>query len=151
VLSARSTAPRSIQPRFAAVSVRLIALAVLVVCSFVLLVAQLHMGGLVAARFLGLSYAAGVFISLACILLYTVPGGMRAVTWTQVAQYILLIAAFLVPVIWMSSITNGGALPLLTQGEVLQHVAALESTLGLATGHATPFVSPGFDRLNTAL
>src|SRR5690606_20998929 len=75
------TVPDFLATRFDAVSVRLIALAVLVVCSFVLLVAQLHMGGLVAARFLGLSYAAGVFISLACILLYTVPGGMRAVTW----------------------------------------------------------------------
>jgi cation/acetate symporter len=67
-------------------------------CSFVYLVAQIQGVGLIVTRFIGVEFAVGVFFGLAGILVCSFLGGMRAVTWTQVAQYIMLIVAFLLTV-----------------------------------------------------
>ena len=61
-------------------------------------------------------------------------GGMRAVTWTQVAQYIVLIIAYLIPAIWMSTIKTGIPIPQLMYGQALQNIAALEAAQGIAVG-----------------
>ena len=73
-------------------------------------------------------------------------GGMRAVTWTQVAQYIVLIVAYLVPVVILSAKIYGLPIPQLTYGQALQEIAALEQqmlTSGLARdGHQAARRSP---------
>ena len=69
-----------------------------ILCSFVYLVAQIQGIGLIATRFIGVDFAIGIFCGLAGILVCSFLGGMRAVTWTQVAQYIILISAILIPV-----------------------------------------------------
>jgi cation/acetate symporter len=73
-------------------------------------------------------------------------GGMRAVTWTQVAQYIVLIIAYLIPVVILSTQVTGVPIPQLMYGEVLERITELERTapyiapfVGEAKGHATPF------------
>ena len=75
-------------------------------------------------------------------------GGMRAVTWTQVAQYIVLIIAYLIPAIWMSTVKTGIPIPQLMQGQALQNITALEAAQGIAVGHITPFVHGGYNALN---
>ena len=65
--------------------------------------AQINATGTIAARALGIPFEAGVWVGLVSILLCSMLGGMRAVTWTQVAQYIVLIIAYLIPVFWISN------------------------------------------------
>ncbi len=62
------------------------------------MVAQIYATGLIASRFLDMDFTVAVYAGLAGILLCSMLGGMKAVTWTQVAQYIVLIVAYLTPV-----------------------------------------------------
>ncbi len=76
---------------------------VLVACSFTYVTAQIYGTGIIASRFLGMHFEVAVFVGLAGILLCSMLGGMRAVTWTQVAQYIVLIIAYLTPIVILST------------------------------------------------
>ncbi|MDP1957307.1 MAG: VC_2705 family sodium/solute symporter, partial [Rhodocyclaceae bacterium] len=79
------------------------------------------------SRFTGLEFAVGVFVGLAGILVCSFLGGMKAVTWTQVAQYIILIVAYMIPVVWLSMIHTGTPIPQITAyTTVLPKVTALE-------------------------
>jgi len=73
-----------------------------ILASFVYVVAQIYGVGLITSRFTGVEFGIGVFLGLAGILVCSFLGGMRAVTWTQVAQYIILIIAYMIPVVWLS-------------------------------------------------
>ena len=65
--------------------------------------AQIYGTGLIASRFLGMPFEIAVFVGLVGILLCAMLGGMRAVTWTQIAQYIVLIIAYLTPIVILST------------------------------------------------
>jgi cation/acetate symporter len=97
-----------------------------VLCSFTYVVAQIYGVGLITTRLTGVPFEIGVFLGLAGILVCSLLGGMKAVTWTQVAQYIILIVAYLMPVIWLSIKHTGFPVPQLAYGSVLQKVTALE-------------------------
>ncbi|MHB8764162.1 MAG: sodium:solute symporter family protein [Deferrisomatales bacterium] len=73
-----------------------------IVCSFTYVVAQIYGVGIITSRFTGLEFGVGVFVGLGGILVCSFLGGMKAVTWTQVAQYIILIIAYMIPVVWLS-------------------------------------------------
>jgi cation/acetate symporter len=73
-----------------------------VLCSFTYVIAQIYGVGIITSRFTGLEFGIGVFVGLAGILVCSFLGGMKAVTWTQVAQYIILIVAYMIPVVWLS-------------------------------------------------
>jgi cation/acetate symporter len=90
-------------------------------------VAQIVGIGIITQRFLDVSFAVAVFIGLAGILVCSMMGGMRAVTWTQVAQYIVLIIAYLIPVVILSAQKTGIPVPQLTYGQVLQEITGLEA------------------------
>ncbi len=110
-----------------------------IICSFVYVVAQIYGVGLITARLTGLEFAIGVYVGLAGILVCSFLGGMRAVTWTQVAQYIILIIAYMIPVVWLSVNIAGNPVPQLAYGQVLQQVTAKEKELndpGTALGAA---------------
>ena len=85
-------------------------------CSFTYVVAQIYATGIIASRFLGMDFEVAVYVGLAGILLCSMLGGMRAVTWTQVAQYIVLIVAYLIPVVMLSAKKFGLPIPQLTYG-----------------------------------
>ena len=72
-------------------------------------------------------------------------GGMRAVTWTQVAQYIILITAYLLPAIWMSTVKTGVPIPQIMYGSILGDIASMEQVFGVATKdfHSLPFDGNG--------
>jgi len=108
---------------------RLIGVFAAILCSFVYVVAQIYGVGLITARLTGLAFEVGIFAGLVGILVCSFLGGMRAVTWTQVAQYIILIIAYLLPVIWLSIKHTGVPIPQAVYGYTLEKVSAKEEQL----------------------
>lgn len=142
------TVPDFLAARYGGNLARLIGVIVLFSCSFTYVVAQVFATGIISARFLGLDFNVAVYVGLAGILVCSMLGGMRAVTWTQVAQYIVLIIAYLIPAIWMSTVKTGVPIPQLMQGQALANITALEAAQGIAVHHITPFAHGGFNALN---
>jgi cation/acetate symporter len=105
-----------------------------IMCSFVYLVAQIYAVGLISSRLTGIAFEIGIFLGLGGVLLCSFLGGMRAVTWTQVAQYIVMIIAFLVPVVWLSVKQTGSPLPHFVYGLQLEKVTQREAQLLLDPG-----------------
>lgn len=120
------TVPDFIGTRYGGNVARLLAVIVLVVASFTYVTAQINATGTIASRTLHVPFAVGVWFGLVGILLCSMLGGMRAVTWTQVAQYIVLIIAYLVPVIWMSNKQGFGVIPQFVYGDAVARIAELE-------------------------
>jgi cation/acetate symporter len=108
---------------------RSIAVFGVILASFTYVTAQIFGVGIITSRFLGITFETGVFVGLAGILVCSFMGGMRAVTWTQVAQYIILIIAYLVPVVFLSYKVTNVPVPQLVYGEVLQKLEAREHEL----------------------
>ena len=127
------TVPDFIGTRYGGKLTRLCAVIVLFVASFTYVTAQINATGTIAARALAIPFEIGVWFGLAGILVCSMLGGMRAVTWTQVAQYIVLIIAYLLPVFWMSIEQGFGFLPQLQYGDAVQRIMELEPVLGVGT------------------
>jgi cation/acetate symporter len=108
---------------------RLIGVFAAILCSFTYVVAQIYGVGLITARLTGLAFEVGIFAGLLGILVCSFLGGMRAVTWTQVAQYVILIIAYLLPVIWLSVKHTGIPVPQAVYGYTLERVTAKEEVL----------------------
>ncbi|MGE0061060.1 MAG: sodium:solute symporter family protein [Xanthobacteraceae bacterium] len=125
------TVPDFIGTRYGGNTARFIAVVILVVASFTYVTAQIDASGTIAARALQIKYETGVWVGLAAILMCSMLGGMRAVTWTQVAQYIVLIIAYLVPIIWMSNRQGFGIIPHFSYGEAVQRIQELEPVVKL--------------------
>ena len=100
-----------------------------ILCSFVYVVAQIYGVGLITTRLTGVSFEMGIFLGLGGILVCSFLGGMKAVTWTQVAQYIILIIAYLIPVVWLSVKQTGFPIPQIVYGYQLEKVTAREAEL----------------------
>lgn len=120
------TVPDFIGTRYGGNVARFCAVIVLVVASFTYVTAQINATGTIAARALHIPFEVGVWFGLLGILLCSMLGGMRAVTWTQVAQYIVLIIAYLVPVIWMSNKQGFGLIPQFVYGDAVARIGELE-------------------------
>ena len=123
---ARYTIADFLGTRFSSNLVRGLAALAAILCSFVYLVAQIQGVGLIATRFIGVDFAVGIFCGLAGILVCSFLGGMRAVTWTQVAQYIILIAAILIPVSMIAHKDGLGWVPQFSYGRLMARVETLE-------------------------
>ncbi len=125
------TVPDFIGTRYGGNLARFVATVILFVASFTYVTAQINASGTIAARALHIPFEVGVWFGLLGILLCSMLGGMRAVTWTQVAQYIVLIIAYLVPVIWMSNVQGFGIIPHFGYGDAVQRIAELEAQLNV--------------------
>ena len=125
------TVPDFIGTRYGGNLARLCAVIILVVASFTYVTAQITGTGIVASRALQIPFELGVWIGLAGILFCSMLGGMRAVTWTQVAQYIVLIIAYLIPVFWMSNKLGYGLIPHFAQFDAVGRVQELEALHGV--------------------
>jgi cation/acetate symporter len=112
-------------------TVRAMAVGATIVVSFTYVVAQIYAVGLIASRFTGVDFSVGIFLGLASILVCSFLGGMRAITWTQVAQYIIILVAFLIPTMWLSAKFAGNPVPQVAYGSVLPKLAAREAELAL--------------------
>lgn len=109
--------------------VRLLAVGATILVSFTYVVAQIYAVGLIASRFTGVDFSVGIFLGLASILVCSFLGGMRAITWTQVAQYIILLVAFLIPTMWLSAKHADNPIPQVAYGSLLPKLSAHEARL----------------------
>jgi cation/acetate symporter len=108
---------------------RLLAAWAAILCSFTYVVAQIYGIGLIASRLTGVQFEIGILLGLGGVLLCSFLGGMRAITWTQVAQYMILLMAFLIPVSWLAYQQLGTPLAPLAYGAQLSKIAELEQRL----------------------
>ena len=123
------TIPDFLGARYGGHVPRFIGIVIAIICSFTYVVAQIYGVGLITTRLTGVQFEIGIFLGLAGILVCSFLGGMKAVTWTQVAQYIILIIAYLIPVVWLSIKQTGFPIPQLIYGQQLQKVTQLEDKL----------------------
>ncbi|HWR87663.1 MAG TPA: sodium:solute symporter family protein, partial [Acidiferrobacterales bacterium] len=123
------TIPDFLGERYGGNIVRSIGVFAAILCSFTYVVAQIYGVGLITSRFTGLEFQIGVFVGLAGILVCSFLGGMKAVTWTQVAQYVILIIAYMIPVVWLSVKHFNFPVPQLVYGHALQKVTEREKVL----------------------
>ncbi|MBS0404887.1 MAG: VC_2705 family sodium/solute symporter [Proteobacteria bacterium] len=100
-----------------------------VACSFMYVVAQIYGIGLIASRLTGVQFEIGILLGLGGVLLCSFLGGMRAITWTQTVQYVVLLLAFLIPVSWLAYKQLGTPLAPVVYGEQLPKIAQLEDEL----------------------
>ena len=123
------TIPDFLGERYGGHAPRLLGVVAAILCSFIYVVAQIYGVGLITSRLTGLAFEVGVFLGLGGILVCSFLGGMRAVTWTQVAQYIVLILAYLLPVVWLSVKQTGVPVPQLVYGVQLEKITEREREL----------------------
>ncbi|HSV44881.1 MAG TPA: cation acetate symporter, partial [Ramlibacter sp.] len=123
------TVPDYFGVRFGGRWPRLIAAFAAVLCSFTYVVAQIYGIGLIASRLTGVQFEIGILLGLGGVLLCSFLGGMRAITWTQVAQYVVLLLAFLIPVSWLAYKQLGNPLAPLVYGKQLHKIAEIEKAL----------------------
>jgi cation/acetate symporter len=121
------TIPDFLGARYGGNLPRFVGIVVAITCSFTYVIAQIYGVGIITSRFTGLEFGIGVFVGLAGILVCSFLGGMKAVTWTQVAQYIILIIAYMIPVVWLSVKHTGFPIPQISAyTTALPKVTALE-------------------------
>ena len=137
------TVPDFIGTRYGGNLARFCAVVVLTLASFTYVTAQINATGTIAARALGIPFELGVWVGLVSILLCSMLGGMRAVTWTQVAQYIVLIIAYLIPIFWISNKGGFGVFPHLMLGEEVARLGELEAQFGLVKNSAADIKAAG--------
>jgi cation/acetate symporter len=123
------TVPDYFQHRYGGRWARLLAGMSAILCSFTYVVAQIYGIGLIASRLTGVQFEIGILLGLGGVLLCSFLGGMRAITWTQVAQYVILLLAFLIPVSWLAYKQLGNPLAPLVYGEQLRRITELEKQL----------------------
>ncbi len=127
-----------ISARYPGTAARVIAALLSIVICFTYVTAQVTGIGIIMSRFLGLNYLVGVIVGLAAVLLCSYLGGMKAITWTQGVQGIILVIAYLTPVTWLAYKLTGVPLPQLMYGEALDNIAQLELAQGLPS-YVEPF------------
>jgi cation/acetate symporter len=126
------TIPDFLALRYGGNAARVTGIVMAIGASFTYLIAQITGVGIIMGRFLGMDFNVGAFVGLAGILVCSMLGGMRAVTWTQVAQYIILIIAYITPVAMLSYKHFGVPLPEFTYGQVLEEITDIEAKLKAA-------------------
>lgn len=123
------TVPEFFSVRFGGRWPRIIAAWATVLCSFIYVVAQIYGVGLITSRLTGVQFEIGILLGLGGVLVCSFLGGMRAVTWTQVSQYVVLILAFLIPVSWLAYQQVGNPVAAFAYGQQLPKISELEQQL----------------------
>lgn len=128
----RYTVPEFIGDRFDSNAARLIAAIATIIISFTYIIGQLSGSGVVIGRILNIPAMYGTMIGVVVIAIYATLGGMKGITWTQVAQYMILIVAYIIPIVFMSLQITSNPLPWLTYGGIVDQLGALDRELGLS-------------------
>ena len=105
------TVPEFIGDRFYSSTARIVAVACLIICSITYVIGQMKGVGVAFSRFLEVDASTGLLIGTAIVFLYAVQGGMKGITYTQIAQYCVLILAYTIPAIFISMELTGSFLP----------------------------------------
>lgn len=109
--------------------IRMLAVLATILISFTYVVAQIYGVGLITSRFTGIDFSIGIFLGLASILVCSFLGGMRAITWTQIAQYIIILVAYMIPVVWLSAKHTAVPVPQIAYGSALAKLSEREALL----------------------
>ncbi|WP_413363481.1 sodium:solute symporter family protein [Lysinibacillus sp. 3P01SB] len=136
----RFTVPEFIGDRFNSKSALVLAAICTIIISFTYSIGQLSGSGVVIGRLFEIDVKIGTMIGVVLIAVYSALGGMKGITWTQVAQYIILIIAYLVPVIFMSLQLTGNPIPWVSYGEIIAKMGELDRELGISEYFA-PFTN----------
>ena len=123
------TLPDFFQQRFGGSWPRIIAALSAVLCSFTYVVAQIYGVGLIASRLTGVQFEIGIMLGLGGVLVCSFLGGMKAITWTQVSQYIVVLLAFLAPMSWLAYKQLGNPVAAVAYDSHLQAIADMETRL----------------------
>jgi cation/acetate symporter len=138
--SGRYTVPEFIGDRFQSNTALVLAAICTIIISFTYSIGQLSGSGVVIGRLFEIDVRIGTMIGVVLIAFYAAFGGMKGITWTQVAQYLVLIIAYLVPVIFMSLQITGNPLPWISYGEFVGKIGELDRALGVSEYFA-PFTN----------
>ncbi|RIW36113.1 cation acetate symporter [Bacillus salacetis] len=136
----RYTVPEFIGDRYNSHTARVIAAICTIIISFTYSIGQLSGSGVVIGRLFEIDAKVGTMIGVVLIAFYAAFGGMKGITWTQVAQYIILIIAYLIPVIFMSLQLTNNPLPWISYGELIGKMGELDRELGISEYFA-PFTN----------
>lgn len=136
----RYTVPEFIGDRYNSHTARVIAAICTIIISFTYSIGQLSGSGVVIGRLFEIDAKIGTLIGVVLIAFYSAFGGMKGITWTQVAQYIILIIAYIIPVIFMSLQITGNPAPWLSYGKIVEEMGALDRELGISEYFA-PFTN----------
>jgi cation/acetate symporter len=136
----RYTVPEFIGDRYESHWARFIAAVCTIIISFTYSIGQLSGSGVVIGRLFEIDAKFGTMIGVVLIAFYAAFGGMKGITWTQVAQYIILITAYLIPVIFMSLQLTGNPMPWISYGEIIGKMGELDRELGISEYFA-PFTN----------
>ena len=113
------TVPEFIGDRFYSKTARIVTIICLIVASVTYIIGQMKGVGVAFSRFLEVEYDTGLYIGMAVVFFYAVLGGMKGITYTQIAQYIVLITAYTIPAIFISFQLTGNPIPQLGLGSTL--------------------------------
>lgn len=136
----RFTVPEFIGDRFNSKNALIIAAICTIIISFTYSIGQLSGSGVVIGRLFEIDAKIATMLGAVLIAFYAGFGGMKGITWTQVAQYIILIIAYLVPVIFMSLQLTGNPIPWISYGEIVTQMGELDRELGISEYFA-PFTN----------
>ncbi len=127
---------------------RFVAVIAAIFVSFTYVAGQMRGVGIVFSRFLEVGVTTGVIIGMIVVLFYAVLGGMKGITWTQVAQYSVLIVAYLIPAVAIANTLTGNPIPHLSFGEIVERLDQVQTDLGFSA-YTEPFAT--HTRLNMFL
>jgi cation/acetate symporter len=113
------TVPEFIGDRFYSKSARGVAVLCLIICSVTYVIGQMKGVGVAFSRFLEVDYDTGLYVGMTIVFFYAVLGGMKGITYTQIAQYCVLILAYTIPAIFISLQLTGNPIPQLGLGSTL--------------------------------
>ena len=113
------TVPEFIGDRYYSRTARAVAVLCLIICSVTYVIGQMKGVGVAFSRFLEVEYDTGLYVGMIIVLFYAVLGGMKGITYTQIAQYCVLILAYTIPAIFISLQLTGNPLPQLGLGSTL--------------------------------
>ncbi|MFA9430980.1 sodium:solute symporter family protein [Egicoccus sp. AB-alg2] len=119
---------------------RLVAVVAAIFVSFTYVVGQMRGVGVVFSRFLETTTTIGILVGMAIVLFYAVLGGMKGITWTQVAQYSVLIVAYLIPAFAIAQQLTGMPIPHVSFGRVMTELDAMQRELGFDE-YSSPFTN----------
>ncbi|MGM9929848.1 MAG: sodium:solute symporter family protein [Bacillus sp. (in: firmicutes)] len=136
----RFTVPEFIGDRYNSHAARILAAVCTIIICFTYSIGQLSGSGVVIGRLFEIDAKIGTMIGVVLIAFYSAFGGMKGVTWTQVAQYIILIIAYIVPVVFMSLQLTGNPIPWISYGDLVGKMGELDRELGISEYFA-PFTN----------
>ena len=136
------TVPDFVGDRYYSATARLVAAVAAIFVSLTYVAGQMRGVGIVFSRFLGVSITTGVVVGMVIVAFFAVLGGMKGITWTQVAQYSVLILAYLIPAVAISWKLTGNPIPQLsfTFSDIVSRLNAIQVDLGF-TEYTRPFAT----------